>query len=69
MSKLNQPTPPKPVTDLSPRVVSLARRIDRLPPGHYTIELVKPDMRGEAWRAQITRIEDLFDLVLQPRED
>ena len=66
MSNNLQPT--RPVTDLSQRVVSLARRIDRLPPGEYTIKLTKPDMKCEDWHAQITRIETIFDLLIQRDE-
>lgn len=58
----------KPVTDLSQRVVSLARRIDRLPPGRYVIELVKPDLKAEAWQASVTRSETIYNLLIQ-KED
>jgi tRNA A37 threonylcarbamoyladenosine synthetase subunit TsaC/SUA5/YrdC len=60
---------PKPVTDLSQNVVSLARRLDRLPPGEYTIVLVKPELRGEGWGYRVTRIETLFDLIAESREE
>lgn len=48
-------TEPTPVTDLSARAVSLAREIDRLPPGDYVIRLVKCEVRAQPWQAEITR--------------
>lgn len=60
-----KPIPTKPITDLSPNVVSLARRLDRLPPGEYTIEVIKPECRGEGWKYRVTRIETLFDLIAE----
>ena len=41
-----------PVHDLSPRVVSLAREIDRLPPGEYVIRLTKADVKAAPWQAE-----------------
>jgi hypothetical protein len=55
---------PKPVTDLSPRVVSLARQLDRLPPGEYTIKLEKPDLKAEPWEVNIVRTEKIIDMFL-----
>lgn len=34
------------VADLSSRAISLARHLDRLPPGEFTIDLTK---RGQVW--------------------
>jgi hypothetical protein len=48
-------TDPQPVTDLSARAVSLAREIDRLPPGDYVIRLVKCEIRALPWQAEIMR--------------
>lgn len=48
---------PKPVTDLSPRVVELARFIDRLPPGTHLIELEKPEVRALDWNVVVSRKE------------
>ena len=42
-----------PVTDLSPKVVRLARAIDRLPPGTHHIVLEKP-FDGDTWNVVIT---------------
>ena len=50
--------PPKPVTDLSPRVVRIARVIDRLEPGHYVIDLTKPQVKGDRWVARFVRQDD-----------
>ena len=45
-----------PVTDLSPKVVRLARAIDRLPPGTHHIVLEKP-FTGDTWTVTITIAE------------
>jgi len=42
-----------PVTDLSQRVVSIAREIDRLPAGDYSIHIVKPVSRHDSWQVKI----------------
>ena len=63
----NQPTnqPPKPATDLSPRVVQLARMLDRLPPGNYEISLQKQDLRAQDWNVEIVRTEKIATVQLQ----
>jgi hypothetical protein len=53
----NQTT--KPATDLSPRVVQLARMIDNLPPGVYEISLQKQDVRAQDWSVEIVRTEKI----------
>ncbi len=63
------PKPSKPVTDLSVRAISLARRIDRLPEGEYTIKLVKPEVRGQPWEVHVTRVETILDLILDRAGD
>ena len=50
---------PAPVTDLSPRVVQLARAIDRLPAGTFEITIHKDDIRSRDWNIEIVRIERL----------
>jgi hypothetical protein len=50
---------PRPVSDLSARVVSLAREIDRLPPGDYVIRLTKCEVRAMPWQAEIVRTEPM----------
>jgi len=50
-------TTPKPVTDLSPRVVQLARMIERLPPGCYEISLEKQELSAQDWSVEIVRTE------------
>lgn len=40
---MNQTVPPKPVTDISARGAAIGRIVDRLPPGHYTVSLVKAE--------------------------
>jgi len=49
----------RPVCDLSARVVSLAREIDRLPPGEYMIMLVKGELKALPWTAEIVRTEPM----------
>jgi hypothetical protein len=56
------------VSDLSPRVVRLARELDRLPAGQYTIHLTKPDLPSLSWRAEIARVEHIRDMELAKRE-
>lgn len=46
-----------PVNDLSERAIQLARMIDRLPPGTYTVELLKPDLKAASWKIVIERVE------------
>jgi hypothetical protein len=55
---------PKPVTDLSARVVQLARMIDRLPPGNYDISLQKQDLNAQAWSVEIVRTEKIANVSL-----
>lgn len=52
-------TPQKPITDLSANVVSLARMLDRLPPGNYQVVLLKPDFKGQPWRVEIIETQTL----------
>jgi len=56
--------PSRPITDLSPRVVSLAREIDRLPPGEYVIRLSKCDLKTSPWQAEITRSETVRNMEI-----
>ena len=51
--------------DLRPEVVSLAREIERLPPGSYIFILHKPDMKGLPWPVEIIKGERvrLMDLM------
>lgn len=51
------PNPDKPITDLSPRVVELARVIDRLPPGTFEITIQKHDIKAQDWQVEIVRTE------------
>jgi hypothetical protein len=44
--------PASPPADLSPRVLQLVRKIDHLPAGQYTIELVKHSAPAE-WNITI----------------
>ena len=55
---------PKPVTDLSPRVVQLARMIERLPPGNYEISLSKQELRAQDWSVEIVRTEPIQKITL-----
>ena len=55
---------PLSVTDLSARVVQLARMIDRLPPGDYDISLQKQDLSAQDWRVEIVRTEKISSVNL-----
>jgi hypothetical protein len=56
------------VSDLSPRVVRLARELDRLPAGEYVITLSKPDLASLSWSAEIVRTETIKTMELARRE-
>lgn len=56
--------PAQPVTDLSPRVVELARMIDRLPPGTFEITIQKADVRAQDWKVEIVRTEIIRNVTL-----
>ena len=55
----NTSQPNKPVTDLSDRVVQLARMIERLPPGNYEISLKKQELSVQPWNVEIVRTEKI----------
>lgn len=55
------------IYNLSPRVLSLAQMLDMLPPGEYTVKLVKPDIPGISWHAEIVRTETLRVVELAQR--
>jgi len=62
-----QPTPNQPIEpprDLSPRVVQLARMLDRLPPGNYEISLSKQVLRAQDWNVEIVRTEKIATVNL-----
>jgi hypothetical protein len=50
--------------DSSPRATSLVRAIDRLPPGEYFIQIVKPDLQAKNWIIEIIRTEVFQNLTL-----
>jgi hypothetical protein len=58
------PPPQRPGADLSPRVVQLARMLDRLPPGNYEISLQKQDLRAQDWNVEIVRTEKIVNMSL-----
>jgi len=64
METMNPNPSPKPVTDLSPRVVQLARAIERLPPGNYEISLRKQDLSAQDWSVEIVRTERISTMSL-----
>jgi hypothetical protein len=55
---------PRPPSDLSPRVVQLARMIERLPPGNYEISLQKEGLRAQNWNIEIVRTEKISTVSL-----
>lgn len=58
------PQPAEPAKDLSPRVVQLARMIERLPPGTYEISLQKQELRTQDWNVEIVRTERISSVNL-----
>lgn len=54
----------KPVTDLSAKVVSVARAIDRLPPGEYVINIVKPVSKHESWDIAIDSVRHVQTMIV-----
>jgi hypothetical protein len=56
-----------PPADLSPRVVQLARMIERLPPGSYDISIQKQDLRAQDWKVEIVRTEKIASVDLSRR--
>ena len=50
--------------DLSPRVIQLARMIDRLPAGTFNVELVKPEDKTIGWHVTIVQPVTLREVVL-----
>jgi len=43
--------------DVSNKAQSMAREVDRLPPGTYILILHKPSLRGQNWNLQIDKAE------------
>lgn len=64
LSPTPSPSPKPAATDLSPRVVQLARMLDRLPPGNYEISLSKQDLRTQDWNVEIVRTEKIATVSL-----
>jgi len=50
---------PAPVTELSSRVVQLARMIDRLPPGNYEIFIQKHELRAQGFDWDLVSTEKI----------
>lgn len=49
--------------DVSERALSIARAVDRLPPGYvYHLEIKKPDMPAMPWMVEIVR-EDRIQVL------
>jgi len=53
--------------DLSDRAKRLARMIDRLAPGTYNINFMKPDLDAASWRVEIERLEFIQKTDLDKR--
>ena len=43
--------------DVSNKALSMAREVDRLPPGNYCIVVCKPSLRGQPWNLTIEKTE------------
>jgi hypothetical protein len=54
MTLMMPPAPPVP-TDVSRRALSIARMIDRLEPGKYTITVIKTDGESDRWQVEIAQ--------------
>jgi len=55
--------------EVSERALSIARAVDRLPPGYvYHLEIAKPDLPALPWHVEIAREERLsvFRLTYHP---
>lgn len=51
--------------DISNKARSMARSVDRLPPGDYFIRLCKPALRGQAWEMVIDKAETVRRMELR----
>ena len=49
---------------VSQRALSLARAIDRLVPGEYYIDIIKPTLETKAWFVEIVKTETVQILNL-----
>lgn len=57
----------KPVTDLSSKVVSVARAIDRLPPGEYAVKIIKPTSKTGSWIISIDSVTQVQTMTVPAR--
>jgi hypothetical protein len=55
--------------DLSPRMVELARVLDRLPPGKHIITLEKPEVRAMDWEVCIETVQHNRKMRLTKRSN
>lgn len=51
--------------DTSNKARSMAREVDRLPPGVYFIRLHKPALRGQSWELTIDKAETVRTMELK----
>ena len=51
--------------DVSNKALSMAREVDRLPPGTYYIMVRKPSLRGQAWQMEIDKAEKVRRMELE----
>ena len=58
---------PGPDIGISRCVMSIARELDRLPPGHYVLTMDKPDDKKDGWQVSIDRVEKVreMDIVVE----
>lgn len=57
------------IKDISDRAHSLAREIDRLPPGYtYVIQLAKNELEEIDWKVEIIRSEFIRRMSLRKKE-
>jgi len=61
--------------DVSRKALSIARIIDRLPPGNYTIHLKRPENNAERWTVEVSQPvtiiqkRDVFDKAQEERKE
>lgn len=49
---------------VSPRALSLARAVDRLPSGTYNLVIQIPEVRAAPWELEVIRTEHIYKKVL-----
>lgn len=75
MTTPNSSNPQAIALDVSRKALSIARIIDRLPAGNYTIHLKRPENPSERWTVEIhqpvtvVQKREVFDKTLEERKE